>query len=396
MSNGFVVLRPTMRNYYVGLAQEQLNMLGYDAGYVDNVYGNRTAEAVRRFQAFVGLPQTGEIEFRTWRRLFGGRPLPPLPVPYVVSGAEADNGAGADAGAGASSGGSDSSLPEMRQVERYIRVSLGRRQLQLLENTTQLGAWPVGIGKPATPTPTGTFSILNAAMDPGGPFGTRWLGVTENGIGIHGTNAPWSIGGEVSNGCIRMYNSDVEALFDQVWVGMRVVIAADGYVPGQVTQTYVVQPGDTLWLIGQRFGVPVGAIITANNLTSTAIYPGQVLIIPAVAEAPPPPPPVPGTIRHVVQAGETLFSLAQRYGTTVEAIMAANRLTTTTIYVGQTLNIPVGAPASPSPRSTRYTVQPGDTLYLIAQRFGATAEAIMAANGLTSTTIYPGQVLIIP
>jgi len=107
-----------------------------------------------------------------------------------------------------------------------IIVNLNSRRLSLLSNGTVKSSYPVAIGKPSTPSPKGTFRIKNKAMNPGGPFGARWLGITApNGsYGIHGTNNPSSIGLSVSNGCIRMQNKDVIELYDIVPIGTKVSI----------------------------------------------------------------------------------------------------------------------------------------------------------------------------
>jgi len=102
---------------------------------------------------------------------------------------------------------------------------------------------------------------------------------------------------------------------------------------------------------------------------------------------------------HVVQPGETLFSIARSFGLTVEQLAAANGITNPAlIYVGQVLVIPGGAP-SPTPGTgapQTYVVQVGDTLYRIALRFGTTVDVLVSLNGLTnSNVLYVGQVLII-
>ena len=89
---------------------------------------------------------------------------------------------------------------------------------------------------------------------------------------------------------------------------------------------------------------------------------------------------------YTVRYGDSLYLIAKKYGVTVSAIKAANGLQSDVIYPGQVLSIP-----SSGGSSTRYTVRSGDTLYLIAQRYGTTVSAIMSANGLWSSTIYPGQ-----
>jgi LysM repeat protein len=107
-----------------------------------------------------------------------------------------------------------------------------------------------------------------------------------------------------------------------------------------------------------------------------------------------PTSPVPTKdVYHTVQPGENLFRIALRYGTTVEAIVAANHLPDqSSVQVGQELLIPVG----PSAGETTYVVQPGDTLYSIARRFDTTVETLAALNGIgPSHTIAVGQVLVI-
>ncbi|HHW15584.1 MAG TPA: LysM peptidoglycan-binding domain-containing protein [Firmicutes bacterium] len=366
MANKPLVLRPGDTVKPVGNLQEQLNAVGYYGLQVDNVFGPATERAVRDFQRQAGLPVTGIVDEATWRRLFVGYPLPAEVV----------------------GGDPPADPPEFPAVGGYsIEVNRGARTLTLLRNGVVQAVFPIAIGKPSTPTPLGNFTILNKAWNPGGPFGTRWLGVTWDGIGIHGTGDPSSIGLAVSNGCIRLYNQDIESFFNAVNVGDPVRIIA-GQVAGN---TYTVQPGDTLYLIAQRFGTTVAELMQANGLTTDFIYPGQVLFIPGAAAPPPPPPPppspTPGTMTYTVQPGDTLYLIAQRFGTTLEELRRLNNLTGDVIYAGQTLLVPSAAVPE------TYTVQSGDTLFTIAQRFGTTVAELRRLNDLTTDTIYPGQVL---
>jgi len=105
-----------------------------------------------------------------------------------------------------------------------IIVDLSDRRLYLLDGDVVTRAFPVGIGRMVTRTPTGEFRIINKQPNPGGPFGAFWMGLSKPHYGIHGTNNPSSIGHLVSHGCIRMYNQDVAELSTLVSVGTRVTI----------------------------------------------------------------------------------------------------------------------------------------------------------------------------
>ena len=107
-------------------------------------------------------------------------------------------------------------------------ITINRRlhKLILYRSNIVFKSYPVAVGKASTPTPEGTFRIVNRAINPGGPFGARWLGLNApNGdYGIHGTNNPSSIGKDVSNGCIRMFNDQVIELSNLVSIGTVVKI----------------------------------------------------------------------------------------------------------------------------------------------------------------------------
>ncbi|GFP74550.1 L,D-transpeptidase [Clostridium fungisolvens] len=107
-----------------------------------------------------------------------------------------------------------------------ITINTEAHTLTLFKSGNFFKSYTVAVGKSSTPTPKGTFKIINKAINPGGPFGVRWLGLdAPNGdYGIHGTNNPASIGKNVSNGCIRMYNKDVLELSSLVPLGTVVKI----------------------------------------------------------------------------------------------------------------------------------------------------------------------------
>lgn len=105
-----------------------------------------------------------------------------------------------------------------------INISVKDKILSLYRNGRFFKAYPVATGKPTTPTPIGTFNIINKQVNPGGPFGSRWMGLSKPHYGIHGTNNPASIGTAASNGCVRMHANDVEDLFNNVSVGTVVRI----------------------------------------------------------------------------------------------------------------------------------------------------------------------------
>lgn len=117
-------------------------------------------------------------------------------------------------------------------AKRVIVVSLEDRKLALVEDGQVRKVYPVAVGKPSTPSPTGTFTIERRVANPvyhhagktvepgpGNPVGSRWMGLSIRGYGIHGTNVPSSIGKAASHGCIRMAKPDLEELYAMVEVG---------------------------------------------------------------------------------------------------------------------------------------------------------------------------------
>ena len=124
----------------------------------------------------------------------------------------------------------EASAQEQRSARRIV-VSIPDRKLMLLEGEQVLKIYDVAVGAAATPSPHGEFTIVTRAINPvwknvppgpRNPVGTRWLGLSIKGYGIHGTNAPGSIGKAASHGCIRMRNRDVEELFGLVSTGVAV------------------------------------------------------------------------------------------------------------------------------------------------------------------------------
>jgi len=189
-------------------------------------------------------------------------------------------------------------------------------------------------------------------------------------------------------------------------------------VQAQEIVIHVVQEGENLFRISLRYDTTVDAIMAANDLTNIYIHVGQELVIPVAADSVPvetPPdsqietpqaqedPLAQGTVIHVVQPGENLFRISLRYGTTVEAMMAANGLADIYVHVGQELVISgsaEGTPCAPPPEvkpDDVYTAQEQDTLSIVALRQGVTIRALVEANSLITTpVIYAGQTLIIP
>jgi lipoprotein-anchoring transpeptidase ErfK/SrfK len=115
---------------------------------------------------------------------------------------------------------------------RRIVVSIPDRKLAVLEEDKVMKVYPTAVGAPVSPSPQGSFTIVQRLADPtwytkgrvvppgrNNPLGTRWLGLSMKGYGIHGTNQPASIGHNASHGCIRMRNRDVEELFELMAVG---------------------------------------------------------------------------------------------------------------------------------------------------------------------------------
>lgn len=165
-------------------------------------------------------------------------------------------------------------------------------------------------------------------------------------------------------------------------------------LPGQVpstptTGTYIVKAGDTLYSIAARYKTTVATIAKANNITNTNVLRvGQVLKMPGT---PPPPPPATATT-YTVKAGDTLYSIATRYKTTVAAIAKANNITNTNaIRVGQVLKIPgtqtTPPPTTPPPATRTYTVKAGDTLYSIASRHNTTVSRLVQANNISNPNV---------
>lgn len=127
--------------------------------------------------------------------------------------------------------------PNQLRPSRLVVVSIPDRKLVVVEGETALATFSVAVGAARTPSPSGTFVIVSRVTNPtyyrrglviptgqDNPVGTRWLGLSLKGYGIHGTNAPGSVGRAASHGCIRLRNREMEQLFSMLQIGDRVEI----------------------------------------------------------------------------------------------------------------------------------------------------------------------------
>lgn len=152
--------------------------------------------------------------------------------------------------------------------QKRINIYTSNRKLYLVTGQRTARVYPIAVGKPETPTPSGTYHVITKVINPGGGLGTRWMGLDiPNGpYGIHGTFTPDSIGKAISNGCIRMYNQDVEELFNQVRTGTTVIIRPYSVEVSRDFAIYTIKPGDSLWGISRQLGISVNELAALNNI----------------------------------------------------------------------------------------------------------------------------------
>lgn len=161
-------------------------------------------------------------------------------------------------------------------------------------------------------------------------------------------------------------------------------------IPSTVTTIdYVVKKGDSLYSIAKRYNTTVKDITRLNNLTSNSLTVGQLLIIAIDDNA----TSTPTTYKdYVVKKGDSLYSIANKNNITVDELKKINNLTSNMLSIGQVLKLPTQYKVE---EIAMYTVQKGDSLYSIAKKFGITVDEIKSLNNLTSNNLAIGEQLMI-
>lgn len=165
---------------------------------------------------------------------------------------------------------------------------------------------------------------------------------------------------------------------------------------------YTIKPGDTLYFLAMRYNTTVEAIMKLNpGIDPENLQIGQVICIPEVDVSP--MPPCPHGFYYTIQQGDTFYLLSQRFGVSVEAIMMANPgVDPNNLQIGQVICIPYPMPKPepilpPCPHGVYYRVKAGDTLFFIAQKFCVTVQELLMANpGIDPNNLMIGQILCIP
>lgn len=165
--------------------------------------------------------------------------------------------------------------------------------------------------------------------------------------------------------------------------------AGVSYSPANMEGYYIVKKGDSLWNIASKNNTTVDNIKKLNNLSSNNLSIGQVLKLSYDAEK----EDIKENNIYTVKEGDSLWLIANKYGTTVDELKSANNLKSNTLSIGQTLIIPE---KKENTNKISYVVKKGDSLWLIANKYDTTVEKIKSTNNLKSNTLSIGQVLVIP
>lgn len=301
---------------YVRILQEKLKILGFYNALITGSFGLTTEVGVKAFQKEQGLEETGIVDQQTWELLF--------------------------------------SLTEVAYApfSNYPTLSLGSTGNYVRELQTRLKALLYYTGPIQAIFDNETEAAVKRLQ-----FHNQ---ITTTGIV---NNQTWSI---------------IDTLFGNL----------NACVKGDFTDTYLtytVQRGDTLFGIAKRYNTTIDAIKSFNRLSSDILSVGQTLKIPSTTGG--------EYVTYTVQRGDTLYGIARKYNTTTGAIKNYNGLTSDILSVGQTLKIPT---TEVEETYTTYTVQSGDTLYGIARKYNTTVDAIKSLNQLKNNTLSIGQVLKIP
>ena len=161
------------------------------------------------------------------------------------------------------------------------------------------------------------------------------------------------------------------------------------YVPIEGSNVYVVKRGDTLWGIAKKYNIPVQELKAFNNLTSNSLSIGDILKIPSTTETT-------DYIVYIVSSGDNLYSIARKYNITVDELKSYNNLTSNILNIGQQLKIPTSITELPSEDYIEYVVKSGDSLYSIARKYDTTVSELMNYNNLTSNLLNIGKTIKIP
>ena len=189
----------------------------------------------------------------------------------------------------------------------------------------------------------------------------------------------------------QQLKEDYDILAEAVVRGVMKYIGKP-YSGGELEGTYTVKSGDSLWSIANRFNTTVAEIKRLNNLNTNVLQVGQVLKLPAGN----------GNTNnnqgntYTVKSGDSLWSIARKYDTSVSELQKLNNLSSTILQVGQVLKVPQSSSNNENSSANTYVVKSGDSLWSIANRFGTTVDELMRVNRLNSNILSIGQVLTLP
>jgi len=192
---------PQLQGDAIWLVQARLRELGYEIE-PDGIYNQTTSDLIGIFELANNLKVDGIVTQEVWKKLMadeGGEPC--------LTGTETG-------------------------AKIRMEIDLVKHTLTVFSDNQQIKQFKVGVGKSSTPSPLGEWKITQKSLNWGNGFGTRWmrLNVPWGIYGIHGTDKPYSVGGSLSHGCIRMRNKDVEVLYPLIPMGTAVKIMENGQI----------------------------------------------------------------------------------------------------------------------------------------------------------------------
>jgi LysM repeat protein len=220
-----------------------------------------------------------------------------------------------------------------------------------------------------------------------------------------GTIAYTIVAGDTLYSLAIRYNTSVQQILSVnpnidpnfLRIGQVICIPSRQPTPPCTGTLYTIRAGDTFYAIAIRNNITVNALIAANpGVNPNALRIGQVICIPRAV--PPPGTCLEGSFAYTIRAGDTLYALANRYDTTVDAILQLNpSVDPNSLRVGQIICIPERPTGICPPNTFVYTIRAGDNFYQLAIRYNTTVSAIRAANpGVNPNRLQIGQRICIP